>query len=321
MNYYENKEFISNSMLSWLDRGPAYFLSKLNKDSEQYESKSLENGKLLHSYIEDPQNFVIADIEKPGEKTALFIEEFARTRSIEKAKVFAGLAEKTKLDTLEASLKETKNKNYLDFLELSNGKTCLTKDQGYKISNAIKALHSNRISDSLLFPDKLQQNFETFNELEIYFEYNGHKCKSKLDKVNINRADKTIKIIDLKTTAENPYGVLIPLVTTPFNLNLPPESQYRATGWFRSMFNYSYYRQGAFYIKAISNKFKKLIDDGYTVEFIFVVVELGNTFDVAIYKLGNSLRTFGQVAMDNGLAKYKGFLESNFKIDEKIIEI
>ena len=325
MNYFDKKEFISNSMLGWIDKSPSYFISKLNKNIEELESKSLENGTLLHNYIENEKDFVIADVIKPGEKTALFIEEFLRSnRNIEKAKEFSGLSYKT--ETLETMLQKPENKAYLDFLELSSNKICLTKDQGIKITNAVAALKANPYSHYLLFSDNSNLDIEVYSELEIYFEYRAVQCKSKLDKVIVDHTDKTITVSDLKTTSENPYGKIYSTLMDDedLNFNYPLDIQYKGTGWFKSFINYRYYRQGTFYLLAAKEHFKDLIfKKGYTLKFMFIPVELGNSYDIAIYQLKpqGKFILFGTQEIQDLLNKYKTFKENNFRIEPKIIEI
>lgn len=73
---------ISNSSLSWLNPiqggSPQKFLSFFDKQEEKQESKSLENGKIVHLYAQTPEQFAIATINKPDGQIGAMCEEFYR---------------------------------------------------------------------------------------------------------------------------------------------------------------------------------------------------------------------------------------------------
>ncbi len=321
MNYYDNKEYVSNSMLNWLDISPKYLLYKLKRNSEEVETKALENGKLLHSYIEDPSKFIVSEIENPGGKTGDFLEAYAKVKDVEKAKEMSNMGYTVK--KLTELLEDKRNRDYLNFIQLSEGKIALTRDQKIAIDGAIASLHSNKYSADLLFTDPLMH--ESKNELEVYFESivnrgtSSVKRKAKLDKVTIDHVNKVIKVTDLKTTTKNAMGKFYPLnnqVKTGFI-----QKDYYYDGWFASFINFGYYRQAAYYVDAVKHIYFDLIDKGYTVEFYFIVVRLDTSFDVAVYRTSQATLNYGHSDVNNLLNKYRSTIIDGIDHNQEIYEI
>ena len=60
----------------------------------------------------------------------------------------------------------------------------------------------------------MYQNEDTsLAEKEIYFNMHGVDCKSKLDRITVNEDNKTVTLVDLKTTSSQIYGECKPLKT------------------------------------------------------------------------------------------------------------
>ncbi len=76
---------VSNSSLSYINPeqggSPQKFLSFFDKQEEKQESKSLENGSIVHLYAEKPDEFAVADVAKPSGMSGSMADEFYRLRS------------------------------------------------------------------------------------------------------------------------------------------------------------------------------------------------------------------------------------------------
>lgn len=74
--------WISNSFFTALnpDQGgsPQKALAFLDNSLERVESKSMENGSIIHEYMESPTSFAVADVPKPGDMLGDMIDEFHR---------------------------------------------------------------------------------------------------------------------------------------------------------------------------------------------------------------------------------------------------
>lgn len=339
--YNSKIDFVSNSMLAWLNKSPAYFQHKLKYNNDELkEYKSLENGKLLHSYIESPKDFVISEVVKPSDMMCKWVEEAVKYDELSdsvilKSKEITGSYKSTKDETKTLNLFKTEGSAYYSFLKDTSGKQCITKEQKNTISKCITSLENNSIINNLLF-NYQSNNYEVFVEECIYWdfpikkdwlgipEYLGKKvnCKSRLDRRIIDHEKKLIIINDLKTTSENPYGNLEKVHNTKvFNID------YKATGWFMSYVKYRYDKQAYFYISAVIASLIKEYPD-YEVVFNFIVVETKNTYDTAIYQFNKSNMEnldYAKMDIEKGLQSYLYHMETgnwNYPLDySEIIEI
>ncbi len=286
-DYYSIKTHVSNSMLGWLDRSPAYYLSRINGDAEEKESKSLERGKLLHYYLESPDSFIVEDFDRPTEGAVGFLNAYYECNDVERAKEKSSHGWSVKV-LKEKILDSESGKKYLEFLAGSKDKLVLSKEQKYLIDNAIKSIKNNPIVAPLVY----DTTGEIYNELELYWEKqltSGRvNCKGKLDKVKVDHSKKIIRVIDYKSTSKTPFGKLIKVHSFG-----DAQLDYSGTGWFTSFLNYKYYRQAGMYYDGIKHHFAELIEKGYKIEFLFVVIELGGPFDVAVYSITDSLIGYG----------------------------
>lgn len=73
---------VSNTAMSHLNPrqggSPEKFLKTFDDDREQLNTKFINNGKVLHTYIEEPNNFVIDNLEKPSDAICKWGEEIIR---------------------------------------------------------------------------------------------------------------------------------------------------------------------------------------------------------------------------------------------------
>ena len=286
-NYYNIKDRVSNSMLGWLEQGPAYYLSKLNNDEEKEISKSLENGSIIHSYIEDPSAFVIAEADKVTGKMGAYIEEFARTGDSEKAYKKAEFSiSKEKVE--DSFKKEDKNQVYYNYLLLTKTDSIiLTKDQKSLIQNVINVINNTPLFLKTLGLDFVK-NKELYNEVECYWDYKlkglSIPVKAKPDVILVDHVQKIIEVSDLKTTSSRPDGILIPVLSQE-NLTGKAYLDYKGTHWMDKYLKYRYYRQKFFYTEAVKNcePFKSLYEKGYKIIFNFAVICTGTGYGTAVY--------------------------------------
>jgi hypothetical protein len=75
----------------------------------------------------------------------------------------------------------------------------LSQEVYEKILEIVDSLHNNQFTQSFFSTDR----GECLTQLEIFWDYHGVNLKSKLDIVLVNKEDKTIQPIDVKTT-DNP---------------------------------------------------------------------------------------------------------------------
>jgi len=253
---------ISHSQLNLLDPliggHPTSFFSAM-LEGQKKETPSMERGTLLHSYLENPKEFIISEQNKPTPQIALLIETFFNlytksgwknnsvflaevdlkqqidSDSLEAFKVFypfvynndLPLPSDWKNNVLEdfvlfvkcfrfsrkdsaynSSHKEPtvikafmENIGYYEFLKQANGLIILDKATKNILTNCYNSVSKHPFASKLLF----EPNPNAFNEQEIFWTaYIGNttiKRKGKIDRYIINQFDRTVKIIDFKTTA------------------------------------------------------------------------------------------------------------------------
>ena len=282
--YYDIKA-ISNSSLSKINSTqsghPKKYKAFMNGEEEKLNTLSLERGKLLHKWVENSDAFEVSEIEAPSEMGIIWVKEVLRLEELNKDIIITEenldsifnkliLIAKDKLDIYNNIKKEftiiEKFKKelleYYTFLKYPSNKIALTKTTKNILFNCYQSLYTHPIANSLLF-EQLEE-VQVFNEQAIYFQIENVNCKSLLDRVIINHNNKTVKIIDLKTTSK-------PIA------NYPNEFAY-----------YHTYRQLALYGKAIIELLKQLeykdIED-YEISYHIVAVETIGQFTTQVFDI------------------------------------
>lgn len=291
-NYYDIKA-ISNSSLSWLKESPRTFKENMNNKSEERESKSLKSGKLIHSFILEPDTFAVSNVTPVEGMLGTFIQELVNieqngtVKEEEKFKIAYNKAG-FKL-SLEAVLKNFSKENSQDFYKFllnTQNKVCLTEQEFNMINNCKQNLINHKKSNALLFNDFiLSKDNEIIIEKGIEFEIDDIKCKAKPDKIIINHKNKTVDLIDLKTTNKN------------------------VNKFYNSYSNYGYGRQLAFYKQALLNT-RKL--EGYTFNFYIIVVQTNKFNEVAVFKLTEKQIEDGKLQYQQLIELYKNHLKYGF---------
>ena len=292
-NYYERRE-IANSSLSLINPeqggSPKLFLSYLEGTIQKTPpSPSLENGSLLHLYVENPSEFVVSEVVKPNESLCNVVAQYmlikdahlAETQDevLLKASRLANYYNNYKDDTLLNTLKKSTIYEYIAELELNQGKQFMTKEQKATIEGCIEALNSHAACAKYLFQE--WSGCEIYNEYEIYFECMGIDCKARLDRLIVNHDEKYCVLIDLKTTSK------------------------RAQFFPESFEFWKYYRQMAFYKYALSKEFP-----GYDFSCYMPVVDT-QYFTRHCYKISEAQIDKGTIEYMNLLSRIMWHMENN----------
>ena len=297
-DYYEVKA-VSNSGMGNInpDQGgsPAKYKSVVLEKEVSLDTPSLENGKLIHLYVEDPEAFIVADIDKPTTMLAEWVEEVnshlvtteesiyvenEHLRDI--AFEFRGDRYKSTKDLDKVWLKFQEGFPYLKYLIRSEGKIAMTPQQKEVVDKCINSLHSNVQSNTLLFGEG-DLNTTEFNELAVYWDEvvkidsqsntQAIKCKGLLDRVIIDEANKTATLVDLKTTGK-------PLAN------------------FQNSFEYyRYYRQMAWYKKALIKHINVTYgsDMEWNIEVFIVAVETSYLHECKVFEVSNEYLEKGRI--------------------------
>lgn len=275
--YYEDNTRISNSAIGWfLKKGPRYLKDMLDGKEEGISAKYLDKGTMIHMYLLQPDefwhNYIVIDYEKPktAQQTAFCERYHSSAEIVEEDKLldaykFAYSGNNMSRDAMLKKAKELQIKfaEYIEALEKTDLYTIISFADLNMLKNIKDNIEKHIKADELLTD---QPGMECHNEFHINWEAEkqGVSCKSLLDRVKIDHANRKITLIDLKTTAD------------VYNFK-------------HSVEEYDYYRQIAFYILALTWYMK---DQGYDIEdydleaYIVAIQSNGNN-EVRVFNMLN----------------------------------
>lgn len=313
-NYYdvgdERNLVISNSTLGYINpnQGGTFlrFKNYLSKKDERTESLSLERGRLLHTYIENKDEFFVEADNKPSDAICkvvqLLVEEFkdAQDKLINASTMKARILEHCATVDYGQSWNEDTRVNkivkegtaYFTHLLENNGKHMISASTRDILMNAITALE--RSPERLYIIDLKSSDAATpygayllgervffKREYPILFELDGITCKALLDVVHIDFTKKEIMIRDLKTTSQ-------PVAKFMGTTRYVQQGQEVVMDWNNGSFqNYHYYRQMAFYFEAIRSQLPAEHFDIAQWRFLFIidVVETCEPYEMQSYQI------------------------------------
>ncbi len=292
LDYYKvgniNDIVISNSALNTIDPeiggSPQKFLEFFNSDIEKKNSHSMKTGSIVHEYIEKPSEFAVAEIDKPEGKIGDICDWILARPEIQNIEaitvlneeeifyLFGGArqvidyyANRTNESTWK-TFKEGRGLDYLDFVISNKDKTILTKNDKIVLENAISNLRKNTFTRGLFFESNLDVVVK--KELELYVTIDGIKYKIKIDNLRIDHLNRTISIIDAKTTSGNAYNYVklpqdIDVVNTSFN-------------------KWKVFRQLSLYTKVIEHSDHPIFEntENYAIEWVIVAIETKDQFNM-----------------------------------------
>ncbi len=266
---FNKNSYISHSSLSAInpdDGGsPKKFLDFFY-NREESKSQAMNLGKLVHKWQESPDDFIVADFNKPSDGTIqavlpeLIVKKITDKSELKLVDVGEGKFKVISEDFHKSLIEEAGFKRadalgtdalrYLDYLYDSQGKIALTRDEASNIKSMLVSIINNRRINEALFLDKMYEgnhelnindDFRRYKELAIYWEEKiGNitiQRKALLDVFTYFPKGNQVTIIDLKTTSKGVYN---------------GHSDNSKKGWLET---YKVYRQMAYYTEAVLNLF------------------------------------------------------------------
>lgn len=242
---YTNDEIsINYSKLKDLSISPLLYKSKYIDKKEQEKKSFLDLGSIVHCLLLCPELFdsyyVVGDI-KESEAIDKLVTEMMKTYKLDDLTFLSKDQIYDHLITLVLELEIFNN--------IKKKETFVKKFEEIKILETVQLrltypdktiINENLFQTAVRIAEGLEQNsftkeyFNTnkdsivhLNEFAIFWEYEGLKCKSLIDKLIIDHEKSTILPIDLKTTA------------------------YSTSDFSKSVLKFRYDLQCAFYYKAI----------------------------------------------------------------------
>lgn len=319
MNYY-SVPAISNSSLSMFnpEQGGSPLKFKtfiLDGNKKEDDSVSMENGRLIHKYIEDKDSFVIADVTKPSDMMTEWMERayntFGKVRVLQLQEDPVMLIKTCILpDAIrKGAYKSTKDEekiikkvldegfNYFNYLQETDGKLVISSSQKFLLENCIRNIDSNSEAVKLLFETKFGE--EIFSEKAYFWKETYGEvtldCKALLDKLRIDHNSKTITIIDFKTTGKH-----ISLYHEAFEF-------------------WRTYRQLAFYRKAVRVSLPEL--EKYTLKCVVIAIETQGINECRVFDIDADWIVKGHLEFTNLLSDISICMkENNWRIDRQTLE-
>lgn len=249
---YFELDHVSYSLLSTIADDPLKVIQP-----EQISSSALNVGSALDCMMYEPNKFdelfLVGD--KPSDAIATIVEQYyaltgklldqdddTLLKVIENNNYYNNWKAETKLKNVKKD-----GEIYCMLLSSSEDKTILSTSQHQTVLNMKSAL----LASDFTRDDFVEPSFgtERYTQFVIIWEYNGLKCKSKLDDLVIDHKNKMLRPKDLKST-----GACV--------REFP-----------KSFYKWKYYIQAAFYTKALEYWAKSNSLGDYTIApFEFIVV-------------------------------------------------
>jgi hypothetical protein len=266
VNYRERPE-LSQSSLKKLLQHPSEFKYKKKKSSEALSIGSGVDCLLLTPDLFFKEYFV-GDAPAPPEAIRNILNQLYTNMNIlnvpvsvdeEIIKIARGMSYRMSNSDEVVLNKVNEHFHYYRFLVESKGRKVISPADYELWTKVVEYVEQ----DSLWKQFVTDRSGETFNQVEIYWNYNDIALKSLLDVVIVDHKNKIVYPIDLKTTS------------------LPLSGFLRRSGAF---YKFDYPFQGAFYTSSLKEDFK-----GYTIDpFVFYVVDIVNMTSM-VYRCSESL--------------------------------
>lgn len=302
--YYSEKR-VSSSSLKWFEKSPLLYRKMLDKEIEYEKKRYFEIGKKIHMKILEPnefyKNYIYLDYETPkSENQRKFCEDYITDRaktSNEKAisaykKNYA--AEKLTEEAILTKALELKKglSKYITYLnKRSEVKDVLTYTDNKLIEEAEATVKDHMAARSLLYltdEDKMN-GVEEYNERIVFFTFLDIECKSMLDRVVVDHKNKTVKLVDIKTTSD-------------------------VGNFVHSFEEFQYYRQMAFYWLALASWFRdelKLNIMDYTLSTYIVAIQKGEFSDCRVFEVSQKHLGDGLTEIEKLLPEIKWHQDNN----------
>lgn len=276
----------------WAEKQDKFIVNELDNPSPQmvtfaeffnYLINNYEKNEKFLEYCKLPIHFTMDDIFKINEiysglyGTNPSTEQFDLfSRAILFSRTEAQVDKRLKVPTILEKF-QVECIPYITFLQKSNGKIPIDKSTRTILTNCIESVKVHKIARDLFA-------LPTRNEEEFYWseEVNGViiRRKAKIDKYLINVEEKSIIIIDLKTTSD---------LVAKFNLEHGAVNKYKLA------------RQLVNYLEAIIHKYNLNMNEvfmSWDLHLINIVVQTTENYPCIVYQLTDNTITHNRLNLD-----------------------
>lgn len=198
--YYEEKgHFLFGSAVDvWITQGKANF------DAQYYESEGKKPSDTIMSIVKMVFDSLLNANQEIPEAHLTDVNSGYITAALDFHKYQSRWKPETRINKIieEGAL-------YFEELKESHGKTILSKEQSNVVHKIVMSLQSHKYTERFFKDD---ENIDIFYQVPIYFMTSDIPCKALLDMVIVNKTEKKVFPIDIKTlggfTSEFPWSVI-----------------------------------------------------------------------------------------------------------------
>lgn len=258
---YRKAEGTSQSEVKTILESPQHHQLRYGPNAKPFfPSGPMIMGSAIHALILEPEEFPKLYFDRAEKPKDLTVPEMKAEAEAQQLEIPKG-AKKADLEALLWPEGKPKDK-----------RTSLAHDDFEAAHQAAASLRAHEIAGPWFDPK--QPRYRRFNEVSLYARHElGMMIKGRLDRMAVNEEEKTISILDLKTTDCATYD-----------------------SFSRKAFGLSYDLQAFYY----SDLVRRCLP-GYAVEFLFIVLERKAPFGVNIFSCSDQLLLNGARKMERGL--------------------
>lgn len=288
-NYY-NIKAVSNSAIGMWLKSPMKFFQFWELGFGIEESVPMKIGSALHCLVLEPHKFKdeyainkktiqYSEIEAMLKETANYCQEHKITDYATREKILLDFRRKRKFQPTwkDETIINKSLIEHIDFYEFyleNKNKAIISQSQYDMICQMRDNIEKHKRANWFL---RLitDDDYDVFTEVDILFEMNirdgfpSLPCKAKLDKLVIDKKNKIIYLIDVKTTSKS------------------------VNEFYKSVRDYDYGRQMYFYTLALwhllANKYNWLYDEDVKLEYKFIVSETNPVYECKVYNVKQEL--------------------------------
>ena len=272
-----NAHVMSVSSLNLFATSPRKYAEHVTKP-EKVDTSYFTKGSAVDCLITEPEKFdeefAVMNVNRPagmmGDLCKLLADyQEVNTDNLPFDDVFEAaynnIGFKLSLSAVRKKFNDAKNDytKYYNFLNNARNKKVISAKELEQAKEVVHALKTNMHTKKYIVDPVDHPLMEVYDQMELFFDFQGIKCKGYLDRVIIDHVNKVVKPIDIKTTGKSVF-------------EFP-----------KSFIQFGYFRQGAFYLQGLKDWISKQdnLKDYRIDNFKFIVAEMDCYNDPMIFEM------------------------------------